>query len=91
VVSCTQFRRNQIGARSNHCCARENRLKQPASIIAKSIGNGVGQDLRATPMLAEKFILLIETLRSRSHPDGSTIVVSTSRHVPIELPATTGK
>jgi hypothetical protein len=42
-------------------------------------------------MLAEKFILLIETLRSRSHPDGSPIVVSTSRHVPIKLPAAGGE
>jgi hypothetical protein len=67
---------------------RENRLKQPASSMPRLIDNGVGQDLRATPMLAEKFILLIETLRSRSHPDGSPI---TSRHVPIELPAKTGK
>jgi hypothetical protein len=70
---------------------RENRLKQPASSMPRLIDNGVGQDLRATPMLAEKFILLIETLRSRSHPDGSPIMVSTSRHVPIDLPAKTGK
>ena len=42
-------------------------------------------------MLAEKFFLLLETLltdtlNSRSYPDGSFRVVSTSRHVPIELP-----
>ena len=37
-------------------------------------------------MLAEKFFLLLETLKSRSYPDGSFRVISTSRHVPIELP-----
>jgi hypothetical protein len=42
-------------------------------------------------MLAEKFLLLLETLRSHSHPDGSPIVVSTSRHIPIELPRKNGK
>jgi hypothetical protein len=45
----------------------------------------------ATPMLAEKFILLLETLMretrmSHSHPDGSPRVESTSPHVPIQLP-----
>jgi hypothetical protein len=42
-------------------------------------------------MLAEKFILLIETLRSRSHPDGSPRVVSTSPHVPVKLPNDSAK
>jgi hypothetical protein len=38
-------------------------------------------------MLAEKFILLIETLRSHtSHPDGSPRAVSTSPHVPVKSP-----
>jgi len=37
-------------------------------------------------MLAEIFILLLETLMSHSHPDGSPRVVSTSPHVPIQLP-----
>jgi hypothetical protein len=37
-------------------------------------------------MLAEKFFLLLETLKSRSYPDGSFRVISTSRHVPIDLP-----
>jgi hypothetical protein len=37
-------------------------------------------------MLAEKFFLLLETLKSRSYADGSYRVVSTSRHVPIDLP-----
>ncbi|WP_280977940.1 MULTISPECIES: hypothetical protein [unclassified Bradyrhizobium] len=39
-------------------------------------------------MLAEKFILLLETLlQSQTYPDGSPRVVSTSRHVPVKLPA----
>jgi hypothetical protein len=46
-------------------------------------------------MLAEKFILLIETLRSQNRletfgsqirRDGSQRVASTSPHVPVELP-----
>jgi hypothetical protein len=37
-------------------------------------------------MLAEKFFLLLETLKSNVHADGSSTVVSTSRHVPIKLP-----
>jgi len=42
-------------------------------------------------MLAEKFFLLLETLlleslKTRSYADGSFRVISTSRHVPIELP-----
>jgi hypothetical protein len=37
-------------------------------------------------MLTEKFFLLLETLRSRTHPDGSPRVVSNSPHVPVKLP-----
>jgi hypothetical protein len=37
-------------------------------------------------MLAEKFLLLLETLRSRTHPDGSECVVSSSPHIPVKLP-----
>lgn len=37
-------------------------------------------------MLAEKFFLMLETLiSSRSYPDGSPRVVSTSPHVPVKL------
>jgi hypothetical protein len=36
-------------------------------------------------MLAEKFFLVLETIMSRPCPNGSSIVVSTSRHVPIKL------
>jgi hypothetical protein len=36
-------------------------------------------------MLAEKFFLVLETLRSHSHDDGAPRVVSTSPHVPVKL------
>jgi hypothetical protein len=42
-------------------------------------------------MLAEKFMLFLETLKSRTQPDGSTIVVSTSPHVPIKFPVANAK
>jgi hypothetical protein len=49
-----------------------------------------GGDRRETQhMLAEKFILVLETLLSRAPPDGSTRVVSTSQQVPIEARAPT--
>jgi hypothetical protein len=38
-------------------------------------------------MLAEKFFLLLEMLKSRTHPDGSPRVVSSSPHVPVRLPS----
>ena len=37
-------------------------------------------------MLAEKFFLLVEPLRSGTCPDGSPRVVSTSPHIPVKLP-----
>jgi hypothetical protein len=37
-------------------------------------------------MLAEKFFLLLETLKSRSYPDGSPRVVSNSPHIAVMLP-----
>jgi hypothetical protein len=40
----------------------------------------------SSQMLAEKFLLLLETLRSQTRPDGSPNVVSSSPHVPIKLP-----
>jgi hypothetical protein len=36
-------------------------------------------------MLAEKFLLLLETLRSNAHDDGSPRIISTSPHVAIDL------
>jgi hypothetical protein len=42
--------------------------------------------MEVTPMLAEKFLLLLETLKSRTYPDGSPRVVSTSPHIPVKLP-----
>jgi hypothetical protein len=38
-------------------------------------------------MLAEKFFLVLETIISRTYPDGGPIVVSASRHVPVKLPS----
>ena len=38
-------------------------------------------------MLAEKFFLLLETLKSHTYPFGSPRVVSTSPHVPVKLPS----
>jgi hypothetical protein len=46
----------------------------------------IGDAPRRTPMLAEKFFLLLETLRSHAGQDGSPRVVSASPHVPIKLP-----
>ena len=45
----------------------------------------------ASPMLPEKFILLMETLKSHASPDGAPRVVSTSLHVPVKLPAASNK
>jgi hypothetical protein len=44
-------------------------------------------------MLAEKFLLVVESLiRTQGQTsDGSTRVVSTSPHVPVQLPARSGK
>ena len=36
-------------------------------------------------MLAEKFFLLLETLRSQRREDGAPRVVSTSPHMPVKL------
>ena len=36
-------------------------------------------------MLAEKFLLLLETLRSQREDDGAPRVVSSSPHVPLKL------
>ena len=36
-------------------------------------------------MLAEKFLLLLETLRSHAQDDGSPRIISTSPHVAIDL------
>jgi hypothetical protein len=38
-------------------------------------------------MLAEKFFLLLETIRSNVYEDGAPRVLSTSRFVAINLPA----
>jgi hypothetical protein len=38
-------------------------------------------------MLAERFFLLLETLKSHAYPDGGPRVVTTSPHVPVKLPS----
>jgi hypothetical protein len=47
-------------------------------------------------MLAEKYILVLETLRSLAergpaYPDGSPKVVSCSPHIPVKLPSASAK
>jgi hypothetical protein len=37
-------------------------------------------------MLAEKFFLVLETIKSRTYSHGSHSMASTSRHVPMDLP-----
>ena len=37
-------------------------------------------------MLAEKFFLILETLRSHSSNDKPLVVISTAPHIPIKLP-----
>jgi hypothetical protein len=44
-----------------------------------------------TPMLAEKFFLLLETLKNNAQPDKSPRIISTSPHVAVKLPAGNGK
>ena len=39
-------------------------------------------------MLAEKFLLLLETLRSHAHDDGSPRIISTSPHIAVDLAGT---
>jgi hypothetical protein len=41
---------------------------------------------RFTAMLAEKFFLVLETLRSHASDDKPQIVISTTQHIPITLP-----
>lgn len=49
---------------------------------------------RSAAMLAEKFVLVLESLirsQGQAHSDGSPRVISTSPHVPVKLPAPSGK
>ncbi|SHH29328.1 hypothetical protein SAMN05444169_6743 [Bradyrhizobium erythrophlei] len=46
-----------------------------------------------TAMLAEKFFLMLESLiktQGQTHSDGSPRIVSTSPHVPVQLPTRSG-
>jgi len=49
----------------------------------------VSSERRYTPMLAEKFFLVLEMLKSFTSTDGSPIVVSTAQFVPVTLPRRT--
>ena len=49
----------------------------------------VNSERRYTPMLAEKFFLVLEMLKSFTSTDGSPIVVSTAQFVPVTLPRRT--
>jgi hypothetical protein len=49
-----------------------------------------GRD-KGDAMLAEKFFLVLETLISRTNPDGGPRVESTSRQIPIKLPRQSGR
>jgi hypothetical protein len=97
----TQLQGNQEGRRSgSQRLQRSNaRLAQrmPQSRASDRISRGLPKtnserhsNAEAT-MLSEKFFLVLETLRSHNHPDGSQRVVSSSRHVPVKLPEKSGK
>ena len=52
----------------------------------------VDQTLEFDHMLAEKFILFLESIiRNQTYTDGAPRVVSTSPHVPVKLPQQTQK
>jgi hypothetical protein len=58
---------------------------------SSALGRRCGSRSEETHMLAEKFILVLETLISRTNPDGGPRVESTSQQVPIKLPRKSGK
>ena len=91
VCSCNVFSDNQVRS----VVAKEARRPRMSEVYA---GLGCSAQCgrcahtikrimdRVTHMLAEKFILALETLiRSRTYPDGSPRVASTSPHVPVKL------
>jgi len=71
---------------------KSNRRSMLASKQPESRQDHRGDQLRTgNAMLAEKYILLLETLRSiaergPAYPDGAPKVISTSPHVPIKQP-----
>jgi hypothetical protein len=73
---------------------KAGRVEYPPSNVMRLILNRPmgGQDKEiftseGPTMLAEKFFLILETLKSNNvAPDGSQIVVSRTPHVPIKLP-----
>jgi hypothetical protein len=60
-------------------------IPMPPSDHTPLAASFVNSERGFTPMLAEKFFLVLEMLKSFS-TDGSPIVVSTARHIPIKLP-----
>jgi len=71
--------------------AAGKRIRPPDRSIGGRNCSAPKQINEATPMLAEKFILLMETLKSHASPAGAPWVVSTSPHVPVKLPAASNK
>ncbi len=60
--------------------------KHGAAILCRHAGHTpLALAFRITPMLAEKFIILLETMRSQKARDGAPRVVSTSPHIPVRL------
>jgi hypothetical protein len=70
---------------------RDSRVIRITSVQRRTAYNRRGLNGEATltwrtAMLAEKFFLLLVTLRSHAPQDGSPRVVTASQHVPIKLP-----
>jgi len=75
---------------------RRGRRISPNALNFRTISSDQLKDAfskKVAHMLAEKFFLLLETVRSQnqSYPDGSPIIVSTTRHVPVKLPNANNK
>jgi hypothetical protein len=80
--------------RRNNTTLRRNRFHQATKMARNQHWLAFAEFSRkwTTPMLAEKFMLLLETLRSQAQAaDGSRRVVSSSPHVPVRLPSDSAK
>jgi hypothetical protein len=65
------------------------------AIEFRQISGGPSEEVE-NAMLAEKYILLLETLRSMAerspaYADGAPKVISSSPHVPVQLPGAGGR
>jgi hypothetical protein len=68
--------------------------RQQPEMLVRYRGRIKSPDNGSAAMLAEKFLLVVESLirtQGQTQSDGSTRVVSTSPHVPVQLPARSGK